>query len=168
MLFRSLIAVAVASIAAILTGAGVAIAATTVKSGTTVTRTAILTQNSATTHTGTTFVTLGSSAIFAGAGSTILVTFSAESACYNGSGWCSVRILVDGVEADPVAGTDFAFDSTDGGRETAASWESHSVQRARVVTTTATHSVVVQVAEVGTGVTARYDDWTLTSFAIAP
>ena len=165
---RRLAVIAGAALALVFTGTSIAVAVATVHSGTTVAHTTVLTETSATTFSGTSFVNLATSSVFAGAGSFIVATFSAESACYNGSGWCSVRILIDGVEAEPVVGTDFAFDSTDGNRETAASWESHSMQRTRTVTTTATHSVVVQVAQVGAGVTARYDDWALTSMAIAP
>ncbi len=165
---RRIAVVALASLALLLGGAGVAIAATTLKSGSSVSHTTVRTQNAASSFTGTSFVTLGSSSVFAGAGSFILATFSAESACSGGSGWCSVRILIDGTEAEPVAGTDFAFDSTDANRETGASWESHSMQRTRTVSATGTHSVVVQVAQVGAGITARYDDWTLSALAIAP
>lgn len=160
--------IAVAAAAVVLGGAGIAVAAATSKSGTSVTRVSVLTENAATIHVGTTFTTLGTSGVFAGAGSFIVATFSAESACYGGSGYCSVRILIDGIEAEPVAGADFAFDSTDANRETAASWESHSMQRTRTVTATGFHSVIVQVAQLGVSVTARYDDWTLSSWAIAP
>ncbi len=58
------------------------------------------------------------------------ITFSAESACYGGAAasYCGVRILVNGVEAQPT-GTGFAFDSTSAGAETSQSWESHSMTR---------------------------------------
>ena len=165
---RRVAVIAIATAALVLAGTGVAVAAATTKAGTSVTRVSVLTENTAAVYTGAAFVTIGSSGVFAGAGSFIVATFSAESACYNGVGYCSVRILVDGVEAEPVVGTDFAFDSTDANRETASSWESHSMQRTRAVTATTFHSVVVQVAQVGAGVAARYDDWTLSSWAIAP
>ena len=165
---RRVAVIAIAAVALVLAGAGVAVAATTVKSGTTVTRVAVLTENVASVYSGGAFVTIGSQGIFAGAGSVIVATFSAESACYNAVGYCSVRILIDGVEAEPVAGLDFAFDSTDANRETSQSWESHSMQRTRAVAATGGHSVVVQVAQVGAGVFSRYDDWTLSSWAIAP
>ncbi|GAA1746254.1 hypothetical protein [Luedemannella helvata] len=148
--------------------AGGAVAATTLRTGTTVAHTAVLTQDTASTHTGATYAQLGSLSITAGAGSSILVTFSAESACYGATGWCTARVLVDGAEAIPAVGTDFAFDSTDINRETAESWESHSMQRVATARSTGTHTVVLQVAQIGTMVTARYDDWTLTAMAIAP
>lgn len=93
----------------------------------------------------------------------LLLRFIAESSCTGGgavSRWCSVRILVDGVEANPVVGTDFAFDSTDTGTETASSWESHAVERiARV--SAGLHTVTVQWGVNIAGPTFRLDDWTL-------
>jgi len=64
------------------------------------------------------------------------IRFSAETACYGGGtspNWCVAEILVDGVEASPGDGTDFALDSTDNGTESSASWESHAMERAIVV-----------------------------------
>jgi len=93
--------------------------------------------------------------------------FSAESACYAGgtdTDWCTVRILVNGVEANPVVGTDFAFDSTDGGRETSGSWESHAMERYTNCLQPGNYSVIVQWASVnlaGAIPTFRLDDWTL-------
>jgi hypothetical protein len=49
----------------------------------------------------------------------LLVRYSAESTC-GAVGYCSIRVLVDGVEADPVTGTTFAFDSTGEGPEAAS------------------------------------------------
>ena len=73
----------------------------------------------ATATSSTTFVELpGASAsvtVPTGATATLFVSFSAESLCTGPSGFCPVRVLVDGNEAAPVVGTDFAFDSTDGG-----------------------------------------------------
>jgi len=97
----------------------------------------------------------------------ILARFSAESACFGGSGWCSVRILVDGVEMAPVVGSDFAFDSTNAGADGAASWESHSMDRSGVVGP-GNHTVVVQWAMVGTGISLRLDDWSLTIEQVQP
>lgn len=165
---RRVAIVAVAAAALLLAGGTAAVAVATSKNGTTVSRTAITTQDAAATYGGSTFVTIGSASVYGGAGSFIVANFSAEVACYNGVGWCSARILVDGVEADPVAGLDFAFDSTDNGTESFLSWESHAMQRTRTVAFTGVHAVVVQVAQVGAGVQARYDDWALSSWVIAP
>jgi len=65
------------------------------------------------------------------------VAYTAESRCNEinstSPNWCEVRILVDGVEASPMASTfqtdTYAFDSTDRGTETSASWESHAMDR---------------------------------------
>jgi hypothetical protein len=96
----------------------------------------------------------------------VMARFSAESACYQPAGntagnWCSVLILVDGVEMSPRAGLDFAFDSTNEGAETGNSWESHSMDRLLVVGP-GNHTVVVQWAVTGPDVTFRLDDWSLT------
>lgn len=165
---RRAIAVVGVALALVLVGASIAVAASTTAGGTSVSRARVLTEDTATIWSGGAYANLGTLTIYAGSGSVILSTFSSEVACYGGSGWCNVRILVDGVEANPVVGTDFAFDSTDGGSETSLSWESHSMQRSKVIGGTGTHTVVVQVAQVGGGVTARYDDWTLSLLAIAP
>ncbi|MDP9300380.1 MAG: hypothetical protein M3P43_05720, partial [Actinomycetota bacterium] len=66
----------------------------------------------------------------------LMVRFSAETACYGGganSNWCIAEVLVDGNEAAPGDGTDFALDSTDNGTESGGSWESHSMDRSIVV-----------------------------------
>ncbi|MEJ3748155.1 hypothetical protein WEI85_33325 [Actinomycetes bacterium KLBMP 9797] len=100
----------VAALAALVfTGAGAAVAVATSKSGTTVTRTVVSTENAATTHAGATFTTVRTIGVFAQSSSFIVARWTAESACYGGTGYCSARILIDGVEAEPVAGNDFAF-----------------------------------------------------------
>jgi hypothetical protein len=76
----------------------------------------------------------------------VMARFSGESACYDlqkgtEQHWCSVKLLINNVEMDAKsgAGTDgepgkhYAFDSTDAGRETLASWEGHSMDRSFVV-----------------------------------
>jgi hypothetical protein len=90
--------------------------------------------------------------------------FTAESVCTGGAGWCSVRILLNGVEMDPVAGLDFAFDSTDGATEGAASWEARAMERSKVFATGAAAGVVtvqVQYAVTNAALTFRLDDWHL-------
>lgn len=157
--------VALATLAAVgLAGGGVAVAATTGHTATTVNRLAVTTQNTATVYSGTTWTTVGGLRIYARAGQFVTATFTAESACIGPvGGWCSVRILIDGVEAEPVSGTDFAFDDAGG----ASSWESHSVARVRTVTTTGFHTVVVQATEIGP-VQERLDDWTLQALTATP
>jgi hypothetical protein len=84
----------------------------------------------------------------------LIARFNAESQCL-ASSWCSVRILIDGAEAAPVAGDDFAFDSKGG-----ASYGAHAVERSALVGA-GTHMITVQTESVGGG-TFRLDDWQLT------
>jgi hypothetical protein len=46
----------------------------------------------------------------------LLIRYTAESSC-GADGYCSMRVLVDGAEADPLTGTTFAFDSPGDGPE---------------------------------------------------
>jgi hypothetical protein len=102
----------------------------------------------------------------------ILARFSGESNCSTGTvgDWCSVRIMIGGVQGGPASGSDFAFDSVDSS-ETAAclaadcGWESHSMDRSRGSVGPGTYTVRVQWAVVQTGASAptfRLDDWSLT------
>jgi hypothetical protein len=97
-------------------------------------------------------------------------SFTAESACYpvNAAlavGWCSVRILLDGVEMSPVVGTDFAFDSSNGGLQRNQSWEAHAMDRSSKDTVgPGAHTIEVEWGVVGgaAGNTEfRLDDWHL-------
>jgi hypothetical protein len=155
--------VAGAAALGVLVSSGVAFALVTSHSGTSVTRVSGLTNDTAVVYTSNAYVNVGTTSIFALAGQFIDARFTAETLCMGGtSGWCSVRILVDGVEAEPVVGTDFAFSACG----SATSWESNSVERVHTVATTGFHSVTVQAASVGTGVTDRLDDWTLSAWAV--
>jgi hypothetical protein len=127
-----------------------------------------VTETTAQTTSSTSFVDLPgattSIGVPAGERALILVRFSGESACTQtgaGSNWCSVRILVDTTEANPAAGLDFAFDSTNGGNETTGSWESHSMDRSLSVGP-GLHTVKVQWAVTNASTVFRLDDWTLT------
>jgi hypothetical protein len=103
-------------------------------------------------------------------GSTLfLATYTAESACSGGTGYCRVRILVGGQEAEPAVGGDFAFDSSNGGQETSASWESHAMQRSFCIANDgAPHDATtrVQYSTTDPATTLRLDDWHLTVQAI--
>ncbi|RSM75546.1 hypothetical protein DMH04_38135 [Kibdelosporangium aridum] len=152
-------------------GAGLAAAAQKTFSAASLTRVTVVTEDAPKpTITETTFKDFATSVISASGDSHILVRFSAESACYGGSGYCTARILVDGGEADPKAGEDFRFDSTDNNTATSKSLESHSMERVRTVKATAdgTHTIQVQVAVKGVGVNWDLDDWTLSAWALAP
>ena len=101
----------------------------------------------------------------AGGAATLLLTFTGESACSGGDGFCRVRILVDGNEAEPAVNTDFAFDSSDGNTETSASYESHAVQRSVAGVAAGAHTVTVKYSVFGTP-TLRLDDWSLSVLAL--
>jgi hypothetical protein len=109
----------------------------------------------------------------AGTRGIILARYSAESACYTTTAtttghWCSVRILLNDVtagttvEMDPAAGTDFAFDSTNSGREGASSWESHSMDRSKGPLAAGNYRVYAQFRTTAPSVVLRVDDWSLT------
>ena len=77
----------------------------------------------------------------------LITRFSAETECTTSvstAGWCGVRILVDGVEADPATGTDFAFSSTNNGTAVADTWASNALERVSQVLAEGSHTVKVQ------------------------
>lgn len=96
-------------------------------------------------------------------GKLVKVTFSAESACYGVSGYCSVRVVYRRVgtspvyEFGPVVGTDFAFDSSDSNRESAASWESHAISRSAYLPA-GNYQIWVQARTSHNSMTFRLDD----------
>jgi hypothetical protein len=100
----------------------------------------------------------------------LLATFSGESACTGGAGTgsCSLRMLVDGVQLSPAVGGDFAFDSTDYGSESIASPESHSIQRFSGNLASGPHTVTVEVSVQGAATTFTVDDMVLSTMLIAP
>lgn len=104
----------------------------------------------------------------------LLIRFSAESYCASysygedsnspASGYCPVRILVNGVQAQPADGSDFAFDSTNMGNDYLGSWEAHAMER-WFFADAGTYEVKVQAtvrSSVGAETLAfRLDDWIL-------
>jgi hypothetical protein len=96
---------------------------------------------------------------------TILARFTAESRCAEiappSENFCSIRIVVDAGEAQPVVGDDFAFDSTNNGGEDDASWESHAVERYVTGVGAGAHTVTVQRLVTAANTSFRLDDWTL-------
>lgn len=96
---------------------------------------------------------------------TFIAEFDAESYCQSGSGWCSVRILVDGVEMHPASGGNFAFDSVDTDR-----YESHAMSRTYGPMSSGQHSFEVQVKTNDPDTLFWLDDWTFKVFkaAVAP
>jgi hypothetical protein len=73
---------------------------------------------------------------------------------------------VDGNEAAPVVGTDFAFDSSDSNTEGGGSWESHAIERSVAGVAAGSHTVTVQYAVVGGATSFRLDDWGLNVVAM--
>jgi hypothetical protein len=90
----------------------------------------------------------------------ILARFTAESACIGGTGYCSVRILIDGSEAQPAVGNDFAFDGPPGAPS------ARSVERYATGAGPGTHTVTVQVLTTDPATVLSLDDWTLVVEAI--
>jgi hypothetical protein len=107
----------------------------------------------------------GSITVPAGKQAILLLTFSGESVCFDGDGWCKVNILVNGVGAKP--NSDFAFDSTDGGAESDSSWESHGIQRSTAVLGAGSYTVKVRYGSGSGAVSFRLDDWQLTIERVA-
>lgn len=129
----------------------------------------VVSQDSDMTTTSTTFATVPgmSTTVTVPAlhTSCFLMRFSAETECVTSSGtfgWCIVRILVDGVEAFPGAGTDFAFDSTYNGTATTDAWQSNSLDRSVAGVTSGSHTVVVQWATTDPSITAWLGEMSLT------
>jgi hypothetical protein len=156
--------------------------ATVYERGSVVDQVAKASGNSAAIFTSTSFVNVAGAYQYiivpANVRALIDARFTAESACYrttttSAGGWCSVRTVIysptspaiASVEMNPVAATDFAFDSTNGAGETASSWEGHALERSYIVPASSTPRVwyvQVQAAIVGSSVALRLDDWHLT------
>lgn len=125
------------------------------------------TSTSAVTSNSTSFTDLpdANEAITVPTGQTarIYVFFTAESACYGGTGnqFCGVRVTVDGNEIAPASANDFAFDSTDQNKETSASWESHAIARVSGTLAAGSHTVKVQGRTSSASTNLRLDDWAM-------
>jgi hypothetical protein len=120
----------------------------------------VMTKTAAMTFTNTAFSNLSADFITVPANGTYraVVRFSAESAC-SAASWCSAMISVDGVEANPKVGSDFAFDSPGG--ETFQSLSMDRTSDAIVGTGTARNvTVSVDIAVIGGG-SWRLDDWSV-------
>jgi hypothetical protein len=120
------------TIAGVLFSAGGAVAATTFYDGRGAGDYSAAARDDAITVSGTTWVqVLSTGGVNWNLGDTVVARFSAEATCFGGTGsaWCSAVITFAGVEMSPAVGTDFAFDSTDGGAESNNSWEARSFER---------------------------------------
>jgi hypothetical protein len=157
-----------ASVGAVLATAGIAVAVVagvTGSSGGSITAVKVVRGADATTTTSTSYVNLpGASTTIhvpSGQHALILARFSAESRCSGGSAgqYCTVKILIGGSSGKPATGSDFAFDSDSGAGNDW--WESHSMDRSRVLGP-GTWTVRVQYAVTVATTTFRLDDWSLT------
>lgn len=120
----------------------------------------VQTQNDARVLTNTTLQSFTADTVKIPASGTyrVLVRFSGESDC-QASSWCSAQINVNGIEAHPQSGSDFAFDSKGGNL-----WTSNSFERisAPITGDGTVRNVTVEVlaAAIGGG-SWRLDDWTV-------
>ncbi len=156
---------------ALVLASGVAFAVVTFTSGGFIERVVIARETVASSSNSTAFVDIpgASVGVFVPSGTSklIMARYSAESACSGGTGYCSVRIVARNsttgelTELQPGSGLDFAFDSTDGGRETSASWESHSMDRSNRLGA-GSYTIRAQRAVTSSATTFRLDDWSLT------
>ncbi|GAC1406790.1 MAG: hypothetical protein NVSMB64_12880 [Candidatus Velthaea sp.] len=80
----------------------------------------------------------------------LVARFSAETACVGrDTTWCSIRILVDGAEASPAAGFQYAFSTVNPGAPGGYMWQGNSMDRAAEVGP-GVHTINVQAATTDT------------------
>jgi hypothetical protein len=90
----------------------------------------------------------------------IVARFSGESLCAGlSSGFCSVRIIVDGVEMIPADASTYAFDGPGNGDD---SLGGNSVERTSSILLAGRHTVTVQGAALNGATQFGIDDWQLT------
>jgi len=131
-----------------------------------VTRITVVTENSPHSTSSTSFVDLPGALVGinvpAGKFQLVQVRFSGESYCFGSTtlagNWCSIRILVDGVEMLPNVGSNFAFDSNGAADDF---WEGNAMERTLVVRGGA-HVIRAQWSVNNAGVSFGLDDWTFT------
>jgi hypothetical protein len=93
-------------------------------------------------------------------------TFTAETSCYAGNGYCRARLMYGPMDSDeawemlPTVGTEFAFDSTQGGDGSLSAYESHTLTRSTLAPLLpGNYRVWLEVsASSGDGTTLRLDD----------
>lgn len=94
----------------------------------------------------------------------LVITFNAEASCTSSNallGWCSLRALVNGTEASPAVGTDYAFDSSDEATESFRSWEARTMIRISGPHGPGTYDVAIEAANREATGSLRIDDWAL-------
>lgn len=140
--------VAYAAVTGVTTTSGGAIAAVAVARGT-----------DATDTTSGSYVPLPGARLTMRGRGLLLIRFTAESECTSSSptgDYCSVKILVDGVQAKPNSGFDYAFDTDDGG-----SWEGNAMDRS-IKVGPGLHTIQVFYGVTNSVIDFRLDDWSLT------
>ena len=170
---RTILLLASVAVAMVL-ASGVAFALVTFAFGGPIERVAIARESSASSSNSTAFVDIpgASVSVFVPSGATklIMARYSAESVCFGGTGLCSVRIVARNSTTGAItllqpaasgAATEFVFDSTDAGRETGSSWESHSTDRSLRLGA-GSYTIRAQRAVTSSATTFRLDDWSLT------
>jgi hypothetical protein len=155
---------------------GAAFAVLSFESGGSIQRVVIARGGSLSPSTSTSYVSIpgASIGVFVPSGTSrlIMARYSAESACYGGSGdqWCSIRIVARNnatgaiTELQPAAegaDLDFAFDSNDGGDESRTSWEGHSMDRSARLGA-GSYTIRAERAVSSSAVTFDLDDWSFT------
>jgi len=93
----------------------------------------------------------------AGSSGLIVARFTAETGAIGATGYLSVRMPIDGGEANPTGADTFSFDNT--GSPGDDDFESHAMDRSRMVGP-GTHTVQLQARV--TGGSVNIDDWHLT------
>ncbi|HUR77270.1 MAG TPA: hypothetical protein VMZ22_04925 [Acidimicrobiales bacterium] len=139
--------VAVAVFAGAVFGCGVAFAAATTYAAGPVNKVAVVTSDTTSQVTSTSFVEVPRAAVTitvpSGTTALLIARFTAQSMCGGaGSSVCSVRIVDNGTEMEPVSGPAFAFDSQSGTNCICLA-ESHSVERVLRVSA-GKHRIAVQ------------------------
>jgi hypothetical protein len=111
-----------------------------------------------TTTSGASYVALPGARLTMRGRGLLVIRFTAESLCTGGvtDEYCSVVVMVDGVEAKPAVGIDYAFDTNDGG-----SWEGNAVDRS-IKVGTGLHTIQVMYATTSGSTSFRLDDWHMT------
>jgi hypothetical protein len=111
-------------------------------------------EDAASSTTSTSFVTLSTASVTIPAGTGLMVAhFSGEALCGGSSGWCSVRILIDGTEMVPQSGTDFAFAAVGN------NFNSSAVERTWQGAAAGAHTFTLQYAVTAGATSFRLDDW---------
>jgi hypothetical protein len=137
---RRIMLLLVSAAVGLILGSGVALAVVTFVSGGTIDQVRIAREDTEQTTSSDSFVNIPNTQVVVvvptGTTRLVMARFSAESVCWGSAGgWCTIRIVAQNnatgaiTEMQPASGDDFAFDSPDQNRETAGSWESHSMDR---------------------------------------